>query len=252
MFTPKDLQEKTFGKAVFGGYDMQEVDEFLEPLTEDYATLCKENSVLKSKLKVLVQKLEEYRTQEIAMKKAMVAAQKANDSIIAEAQKRAAQILNDAENSVSGKQRDIQLDLRDEELRVEKARQAADSFIAAMEADIAKHMQLLESFRKYSVHGSAMPVVEEAPLVKEPAPATAETPAPVPAVEPTPAVKSVPAEPKTVSVQGDPFGLDSDLAAEISSTVSYAEPVKEVAAMPEKKEEFRLDDLDFDSAFSLN
>lgn len=56
MFTPQEIQEKTFVKAVFGGYDMQTVDDFLEPLTEDYITLYKENSVLKSKMKVLVEK----------------------------------------------------------------------------------------------------------------------------------------------------------------------------------------------------
>ena len=62
MFTPQEIQEKTFVKAVFGGYDMQTVDEFLEPLTEDYITLYKENAVLKSKMKILVEKLEEYRS----------------------------------------------------------------------------------------------------------------------------------------------------------------------------------------------
>ena len=54
---------------MFGGYDMQTVDEFLEPLTEDYITLYKENAVLKSKMKVLVEKLEEYRAQEQSMNK---------------------------------------------------------------------------------------------------------------------------------------------------------------------------------------
>lgn len=51
MFTPQEIQEQTFSKAVFGGYDMQQVDDFLEPLTEDYITLYKENAVLKSKMK---------------------------------------------------------------------------------------------------------------------------------------------------------------------------------------------------------
>ena len=64
MFTPQEIQEQTFSKAVFGGYDMQQVDDFLEPLTEDYITLYKENSVLKAKMKILVEKLEEYRAQE--------------------------------------------------------------------------------------------------------------------------------------------------------------------------------------------
>ena len=65
MFTPQEIQEQTFSKAVFGGYDMQQVDDFLEPLTDDYITLYKENSVLKAKMKILVEKLEEYRKQSI-------------------------------------------------------------------------------------------------------------------------------------------------------------------------------------------
>ena len=72
MFTPQEIQEQTFSKAVFGGYDMQQVDEFLEPLTEDYITLYKENSVLKAKMKILVEKLEEYRAQETQQASAMV------------------------------------------------------------------------------------------------------------------------------------------------------------------------------------
>ena len=61
MITYQDIREKSFdnAKAVFGGYDMGSVDDFLEPLTEDYITLYKENSVLKSKMRILVEKLEE-------------------------------------------------------------------------------------------------------------------------------------------------------------------------------------------------
>ena len=61
MFTPQQIDQVSFGRSTFGGYDMQQVDEFLEPLTEDYVTLYKENALLKSKMRVLVGKLEEYR-----------------------------------------------------------------------------------------------------------------------------------------------------------------------------------------------
>ena len=59
MFTPQQNEQIAFSKAGFGkpGYDMQEIDEFLEPLTEDYVTLYKENALLKSKMRVLVGKL---------------------------------------------------------------------------------------------------------------------------------------------------------------------------------------------------
>ena len=68
MFTPQQIDQISFSKATFGGYNMQQVDEFLEPLTEDYVTLYKENALLKSKMRVLVGKLEEYRKNEASMK----------------------------------------------------------------------------------------------------------------------------------------------------------------------------------------
>ena len=52
MFTPQQIDQISFGRSTFGGYDMQQVDEFLEPLTEDYVTLYKENALLKSKMRV--------------------------------------------------------------------------------------------------------------------------------------------------------------------------------------------------------
>ena len=76
MFTPQQIEEVSFKKATFGGYDMQAVDEFLEPLTQDYITLYKENALLKSKMRVLVGKLEEYRENEASMKDAMANAQR--------------------------------------------------------------------------------------------------------------------------------------------------------------------------------
>ena len=59
MITPQQIDQVAFKKSSFGGYNMQQVDEFLEPLTEDYVTLYKENALLKSKLRVLAGKLEE-------------------------------------------------------------------------------------------------------------------------------------------------------------------------------------------------
>ena len=76
MLTPQEVSERVFPKASFGGYNMAQVDEFLDLLTEDYSTLYSENAVLKSKMKVLVDKVEEYRSTENAMRKALMTAQR--------------------------------------------------------------------------------------------------------------------------------------------------------------------------------
>ena len=50
MLTPQQIEQVSFGRATFGGYDIQSVDEFLEPLTEDYITLYKEKDVIDYRL----------------------------------------------------------------------------------------------------------------------------------------------------------------------------------------------------------
>ena len=65
---------------------MAMVDEFLDLLTEEYTSLYKENAVLKGKMKVLVDKVEEYRSTEDAMRKALLTAQRMADEMVAEAE----------------------------------------------------------------------------------------------------------------------------------------------------------------------
>ena len=96
MFTPQQIDQISFSKSTFGGYNMQQVDEFLEPLTEDYVTLYKENALLKSKMRVLVGKLEEYRKNEAAMKEKVANAQRTCDKMVMEAEAKCAKMLSNA------------------------------------------------------------------------------------------------------------------------------------------------------------
>jgi len=155
MFTPQEIQEKTFVKAVFGGYDMQTVDEFLEPLTEDYITLYKENAVLKSKMKVLVEKLEEYRAQEQSMRRAILSAQRTADAMVAEAEKKCAKLMAEAQTAAESKAVDTsaltrQADevVRQEEERMNNAKRTALNFIEVLEQDIHGHLELLAKLKQ--------------------------------------------------------------------------------------------------------
>ena len=95
MITPQQIDQISFSQSRHG-YDMEQVDKILEPLTEDYVTLYKENALLKSKMRVLVGKLEEYRKSEAGMKDAMVNAQRTCDRMVREAEEKCARMLKDA------------------------------------------------------------------------------------------------------------------------------------------------------------
>ncbi len=87
MLTPQDVTNREFDKAVFGGYDIAAVDKFLEEIFQDYSALYRDNATLKSKLKVLVDKVEEYRNTEDAMHLALLTAQKTAREMTEEAER---------------------------------------------------------------------------------------------------------------------------------------------------------------------
>ena len=103
MLTPQEVAEHTFTKSPFGGYNMSMVDEFLEELTEDYTALYKENAALKAKMKVLVDKVEEYRSTEDAMRRALLTAQNMASAMVSEAEEKKAALLASAEQEANEK-----------------------------------------------------------------------------------------------------------------------------------------------------
>ena len=148
MFTPQQIEQISFGRATFGGYDMQAVDEFLEPLTEDYVTLYKENALLKSKIRVLVEKLEEYRANEASMKDAIINAQKTCDLMVKEAESKCTQMLSEANVAAAANQRNNEAVMAAENLRVEDAKKAAAAKIQAIEAQLQDCIALLARIRE--------------------------------------------------------------------------------------------------------
>ena len=96
MITPQQIDQISFRQARHG-YDMEQVDKILEPLNEDYVALYKENALLKSKMRVLVGKLEEYRKNEAAAKDALDSAKRSAEQMMQEAEAKCAQMMRQAQ-----------------------------------------------------------------------------------------------------------------------------------------------------------
>ena len=147
MLTPQDLQEVSFEKAKIGGYVMKSVDEFLEPLMDDYVTLYKENAVLKSKMRLLVERLESYRAQEAEMKAAAEQAQKKADELMEQARRRGDEILAQANREAKSVSHDADAAVVAEEDKLRRAKEATAEFVQAVEAQLARHQQALEALK---------------------------------------------------------------------------------------------------------
>ena len=148
MFTPQQIEQISFEKATFGGYKMEDVVAFMEPLTDDFITLYKENALLKSKMKVLVGKLEEYRNNEASMKDAIVNAQKTCDMMVKEAEAKCTQMLNDANVTAAENAKNNDALIAAEEARVEEAKRVARNKIEELQNQIRSCINALERIKE--------------------------------------------------------------------------------------------------------
>ena len=129
MLTPQEVSGRAFSKAAFGGYNMAMVDEFLDELTDDYTALYKENAALKAKLKVLVDKVEEYRATEDSMRAALLTAQRMASTMVEEAEEKKKTMLAGAEDEARAKIGALQSDVELEQRRLNAAKAATADFL---------------------------------------------------------------------------------------------------------------------------
>ena len=162
MLTPQEVSERAFQKASFGGYNMHQVDEFLDLLTADYTALYNENAVLKNKMKVLVEKVEEYRSTEEAMRKALMTAQKIAEEMVQNAEQQKAAILAEAEEQAKVRTQNIIQEIAAEEYRLAAAKSATAAYVTSVRDLLEKEMNYLEQIHELTPEQiPAADVVEE-------------------------------------------------------------------------------------------
>jgi len=94
--TPSDIQQQQF-RIRFRGFDVREVDSFLEGIADEFQALIRENTGQQREVERLKLEIEEYRDREKAFQDSMVNAQKGLDDMKANAEKEAELIIAEAE-----------------------------------------------------------------------------------------------------------------------------------------------------------
>ena len=220
--TPQDIREKTFEKAMFGGYDMAAVQNYQEEVATELANAQKEVAVLKGKMKVLVDKIEEYRASEDAMRLAILSAQKVGKQIEDDAQARADKILGEAKNTSDRILGGLQHETANEEAKLLNAKTSCAKFLEDVRNLCLTQFEYLDgvagSKAASAPRAAARPTASAAPA--EPAPTAPAEPVPAAQPEAPAAGQPVQAEPvyaaETVSaapVEAQPVEAD-DAAAD--------------------------------------
>ena len=167
MLTPQEVSTHAFTKAVMGGYNMAMVDEFLDELTDDYTNLYKENAALKAKMKVLVEKVEDYRATEDSMRATLLTAQKMADSIVREAEQKRDQMLAQAEADAREKIGRLHQETEEAQARLRQGQQELAKFIADTRDICSQQLRYLEQLPQLPVDAPAAVPAPEEPSVSE-------------------------------------------------------------------------------------
>lgn len=114
MLTIEDVKQVSFRKAGLGGYKPEDVDAFIDQVLITMEQLKKEKSDLVKKMDILATRVEEYRADEDAVRNAMLASQRVADSTIKSAKAKAAQIIEESENTAKAKLFDLNLQIKEQ------------------------------------------------------------------------------------------------------------------------------------------
>ena len=126
--TPLDIQQQRF-RTRFRGFDVQEVDLFLEQMAEAFESFQTEKKTLQEKIQRLESEVKGYKEREDTFKRAMLNSQKvieqmkenarkSSELIIADAEMKAEKILNAAHNRLAQLHEDI-AELKRQRMQIE-------------------------------------------------------------------------------------------------------------------------------------
>ena len=159
MITPLDIENKKFSKQMMNGYNVDEVDEFLDEIMEDYEVNYKELATIRPKIEELESALERYKNIETTLQNTLVMAQSTADEvknvakqqaeqIIADAQREAEDIIRNSKESALRAVDELEQQIRRKEQQYNEAKKQFDIYKAKMEALLISQSELIKEMNK--------------------------------------------------------------------------------------------------------
>lgn len=148
MLTPLEIENKKFSKQMVNGYNVEEVDEFLDLLTIDYERMYKENSEAREKIEQLTGDLAHYKTIESTLQSTLMMAQSTAEEVKNVAKQQAEQIIEDARMSASKEVSMLEQEIVVKKKELEDAQKQFDIYKAKMESLLISQLEILKEINK--------------------------------------------------------------------------------------------------------
>lgn len=146
MLTVNDIKNAKFRRSNIGGYKTEDVDSFLDEIQNSYEKLQSENLDLTQKIKILADRISQYRKDEDSVKSALVSAQKLADSAINSAKKEADDIIEDAKKEAEMILKNADKDIKEQKETLLSLKKSVKDFRSHILSLYKDHLKLVNSF----------------------------------------------------------------------------------------------------------
>ena len=148
MLTPLDIENKKFSKQIMNGYNVEEVDDFLDEIGIDYAKKQKEAIEATRQVEELKASLEHYKTIEETLQNTLLMAQSTAEEVKNVAKQKADQIINEAKASTQKEVDFLQSQIIAKKKELEDLQKQFDIYKAKMESLLISQLELIKEINK--------------------------------------------------------------------------------------------------------
>ena len=144
MLTPLDIENKKFSKQIMNGYNVDEVDDFLDEIGVDFAKKQKEVNEASKKIEELNASLEHYKNIEETLQNTLLMAQSTAEEVKNIAKQKADQIVTDAKASSQKEVDFIQIQILMKNKELVDVQKQFDIYKAKMESLLISQLELIK------------------------------------------------------------------------------------------------------------
>ena len=145
--TPLDIQQQQF-RVKFRGFDMVEVDNFLDVVANEFEELLGENNRLKEEGRKKLEKIQELEGAEKELRNVLISAQQICDEIKNNARKEGDLIIEEAKGNARKMMETAQAQAAKVEVEISQLKRQRMEFEVSLKAALDMHSRLLEAGRE--------------------------------------------------------------------------------------------------------
>jgi cell division initiation protein len=151
--TPLDIKQQQF-RVKFRGFDMVEVDNFLDDVADEFEELLRENNRVKEEDRQKLERIQKLEGAEKDLRNALVSAQQICEEMKNNARKEGELIIEEAKGNARKIMETAQAQALQVEAEITQLKRQRSEFEASLKAAVEMHLRLLEAGRENRPSGT--------------------------------------------------------------------------------------------------